>query len=252
MLQIAICDDNCIQNDITKELLEAYGEERQCALAVSDYENGMDLLNDVRRGKHFDVYVLDMIMPRQNGIEVAKALRKIGIEEKIVFLTSTAELAIEAYDVQAYHYLLKPLDMEKMWQLLDRISEESAVQEDAGIEIKVREGQTRIRLDELLYVDIVNRAPCYHLKDGTALEGLSLRHPFKEAVNNLISSGRFAMAGASMAVNLSQIDFMSRTTVIMTGGDLIYPPKSALSGLYDEWQQYWAEQGVSIAAKKPE
>lgn len=252
MLQIAICDDNRIQNDMTKELLEAYGEEKQHALSVSDYENGIDLLRDVRQGKHFDVYVLDMIMPQQNGIDVAKALRKAGIEDKIVFLTSTAELAIEAYDVQAYHYLLKPLDAVKMWQLLDKIVLEIKGEEKENLEIKVREGQKRIWLEELLYVDITNRAPCYHIKDGTCLEGLSLRHPFKEAVKDLIASGNFAMAGASMAVNLSQIDFMSRNTVIMAGGDTIYPPKSALGQLYEDWQAYWAKKGVSIATKKPE
>ena len=67
-----------------------------------------------------DVILLDIMMPLLNGMDAARELREHNLISKIVFLTTSPEFAIESYDVDASGYLLKPVDREKLYKLLDK------------------------------------------------------------------------------------------------------------------------------------
>ena len=93
-MRIAICDDENMQLYMTKTSLEtAY---KSLDLVVDTYNSGVGLLNAVD-DVHYDLIILDIEMPGQNGIDTAKKLRKIEDKTAIVFLTSHVEYALEGY-----------------------------------------------------------------------------------------------------------------------------------------------------------
>ena len=120
-MRVAICDDEKTQLSITKASLEdAY---KSLDLVVDTYTSGVKLLNAIE-GIHYDLVILDIEMPELNGIDTAKHLRKIEEKTAIVFLTSHMEYALEGYEVNALRYLTKPVNTEKLLEIITYLLEQ--------------------------------------------------------------------------------------------------------------------------------
>ena len=78
----------------------------------------------MEQGLRPDVLLLDVIMPGENGISAAREIREYDRNVKIIFLTSSAEYAVQSYTVDAYYYQLKPIREETFFQVLDSVLDE--------------------------------------------------------------------------------------------------------------------------------
>lgn len=115
MIKMAFCDDELsILNEI-RELLDGYCVERKCEIDYTAFHTPFDLLAEIERGTRFDVLFLDVFMPGENGMDTAAEIRNNDSNVKIIFLTSSAEYAVQSYTVAAYFYLLKPLRRESFF-----------------------------------------------------------------------------------------------------------------------------------------
>ena len=117
-MRIAACDDDVSFLQELSVLLNQYGEENCCNMEYKIYTNPLELVNQIEKGVHYDVILLDVFMPGINGIQCAKDIRTFDSLVKIIFLTSSAEFAVESYSVKAYQYLLKPIQKEKLFLTL--------------------------------------------------------------------------------------------------------------------------------------
>lgn len=238
MVRIAVCDDNELQRELLQDTLGDYIQQRGLAVSIESFSDGGELLSHVQKSGFFDLYILDLIMPGVNGMEVASTLRMLHDEGIIIFLTSTVDYALASYDVNAFHYLLKPLDRMKLNTVLDRAMAQLEKAEEQSILVRTREGETRILLKDLQYVNLNNRALHYHMLRGNDVDGLVIRVPFREAVAPILRDSRFVLCGISMVVNLTCIDQMDCDSVLMNDGTLLYPSKSACNALRREWTAY--------------
>ncbi len=119
---IAICDDEpIILNDImlkVEEIIDEYGYIGE----FYSFNNGEELLKNLENNLvSFDIYILDISMKHINGIEVARRIRDFDKNAIIIFLTSHQEWMPEAFDVQAFHYLLKPINEVKLEAVFKKI-----------------------------------------------------------------------------------------------------------------------------------
>jgi len=119
---IAICDDEpIILNDImlmVDEIIDEYGYTGQ----FYSFNSGEELLKNIEKDPiYFDIYILGISMKNINGIEVAKKIRHFDKDAIIIFLTGYQEWMSEAFDVQAFHYLLKPVDRKKLEVVFKKI-----------------------------------------------------------------------------------------------------------------------------------
>ena len=119
MISIAVCDDNELQRDILQDMLDQYREERGAELKTSAFSSGNDLIDAVRGGERFDIFLLDIIMNGMNGLETAVVLRSSGCDGHVIFLTASPEYAVASYEVNALYYMLKPIDRDKLFKILD-------------------------------------------------------------------------------------------------------------------------------------
>ena len=235
MIRIAICDDNGIQLELLYEIVSEYINERMFDATVSRFKDGASLLNDVKLHGFYDLYILDMIMPEVNGLELASTLRMLKDPGKIIFLTSTVEYAVSSYDVKAFYYMLKPLDINKMYQVLDEAVKD--IETDESIVIKQKSATVKIKAGDVMYVDLVNRCPCYHLRDGRTLTDRLVRGSFKEAVEPLTVHKEFEFCGISMLINVKYIDAVDSESVLLDDGTLLYPSKSGIAELKKRFKQ---------------
>lgn len=157
MLQLAFCDDDLSELQTIQTLLDRYRVARNQEIRYTAFQNTWDLLAEVERGTRYDVLLLDVLMPGQNGIEVAGELRQYDNNVKIIFLTSSPEFAVQSYAVGAYFYQLKPIWEDSFFRLTDSVIAECRRADQRSLILRCKTGISRIDLDQLLYCEVLGR-----------------------------------------------------------------------------------------------
>lgn len=119
MIKAAFCDDDPLMVDEISSLFNQYCAERNQKITYMVFESPLELLAETEKGTHFDILLLDVIMPGQNGMNVAREIRQHDHTVKIIFLTSSSEFAVESYAVDAFFYHVKPIEAEAFCRLMD-------------------------------------------------------------------------------------------------------------------------------------
>ncbi|MBQ5748966.1 MAG: response regulator, partial [Oscillospiraceae bacterium] len=120
MLKIAVCDDEQLYLDKTCAMLEQYASVHDMQITAEAFINPSELLDRIETGERHAVYLLDIYMPGVSGMSVATELRSKGVHSPIIFLTSSTEHAVEAFGVDATHYLLKPYTQQNFFAAIDK------------------------------------------------------------------------------------------------------------------------------------
>lgn len=162
MLQLAFCDDDLSELQTIQTLLDRYRVARNQEIRYTAFQNAWDLLAEVERGTRYDVLLLDVLMPGQNGIEVAGELRQYDNNVKIIFLTSSPEFAVQSYAVGAYFYQLKPIWEDSFFRLTDSVIAECRHADQRSLILRCKTGISRIDLDQLLYCEVLGRTAGCH------------------------------------------------------------------------------------------
>ena len=118
-LTIAICEDNDEQCAALRRLLDEWSLGKPFAFIIDEYISAESFLFSYPE-KTCDLLILDIEMGEINGMELAKRLREKADSLPILFVTGYSEYMNEGYEVEALHYLLKPVDKEKLFAVLDR------------------------------------------------------------------------------------------------------------------------------------
>lgn len=189
MIKIAFCDDDISVLDELNELMKQYCAEHIREMVCSAFHSPLELLTEIEKGVRFDILFLDVIMPGQNGINVAKEIRQYDDMAKIIFLTSSSEFAVESYAVNAYFYLIKPVCADKVFQLLDSVISECEKMQQYSLVLRCKEGLTRINLGKLIYCEVVGRTLLFHLENDKIPES---HGSMDELCSNLAAEGRYS------------------------------------------------------------
>ena len=236
MVKIAVLDDNEIQRSIIMELLEDFKRDGN-DISCEEFQDGQTLIDSVRKNGFFDVYILDVIMPGMNGMEVAVTLRHMHDPGKIIFLTSSLEYAAVSYDVDAFYYMLKPVDTAKFYRILERVVQMLNANNDT-IHISISHGEIDLPVRMIVYAELVDRVVRYHLADGRIFDSKKIRTSFKQQTSALAGENSFAYLGVSYLVNLSHVDAIDSETVLFRDGSMLLPPKSAYKDFKMAWKNF--------------
>lgn len=212
MLRIAICDDMPDFLDGTKRQLEQW-EDRPENLVIKLFHDGDSLLES-HTSNPFDIILLDVIMPLLNGIETAAEIRKFDRIVKIVFLTSSAEYAVDSYTVRANNYLLKPVTQEKLFRCLNELSAE--IQDKArSITVSSASAAHRIELRNIEYIEAHGKKVLLVLADGSTIES---NNPFYYFQDKLLLEDGFFKCHRSYIINIYRIVTYTQKEIRMQSG----------------------------------
>lgn len=114
MFQIAICEDSKVDTDLLSQTLAAAANDLRIRARTDYYKNGEELILALKDGASYDLLLLDIFLEQVNGVDTARSARKYLPHVQIAFLTSSRDYALDAYDLDAIHYLMKPVDREKL------------------------------------------------------------------------------------------------------------------------------------------
>ena len=237
MINIAICDDDALSLEIIRDIIADYAECHYDDFHIETFPGAFDLSEAIEQSGSFDIYLLDIIMPLENGMELAQKLRATGDRGKIIFVSSSMDFILDSFGVRAFQYILKPVDRNKLFNILDASIEELKRENSITIEVKARDGYHRISPEYIYYVESVNRVLIYHLKDKSQVETTTIRISFSESMTPLLQDRRFILAGSSLLINLSAVEAMDKGYIRMKNGVDLFPPERAFASLRNAWKE---------------
>lgn len=213
MLQLAVCDDNIDELSNMVQLINLYRTSRNFSCEYAVFANGFELVSTLEKGKRFDIYCLDIVMPGFMGIDVAKEIRGFDKTAPILFFTSSPEFALESYSVKAINYVLKPISKEKLFITFDEVLEQiKAVKDENAIVVKNKEGIQRILISNLVFAEVISRNVLYHLRSGKVIE---CAEPFSSTCDKLMNYGCFIKPHRSYIVNIQYVDTIEKHQITL-------------------------------------
>lgn len=223
MIRIAICDDEPKELAKASDLLTKYAlEHPQYEIEISSFFAPFELLSHMEEQGGFDVLLLDVYMAGMLGTETARELRKHGYEGEIIFITTSRDHSLTAFEVDAAQYLIKPYDEECIFAALDKVIKRQNPERREMITLKTSEGITRIAPRNVVFTETGrNNYQIIHTIQGKKLE---VRMTALELFELLSMNRLFLRCGASINLNLKYIRQISKDTITFdTGEHLAYP-----------------------------
>lgn len=112
MLEIAICDDETLETSNIEKMLEDLATKVATKINIDVFYDGSTLVDYINRGKRYDLIYLDIEMEKQNGVDAARIIRKLDRNVLIIYVTSHESFAKEVFEVSAFRFITKPIDLQ--------------------------------------------------------------------------------------------------------------------------------------------
>ena len=236
-LRIAVCDDEkAIRDDLTR-----LAEKALSSPEIKVFSSGEAFLSDANS---YDIVLLDIEMPGENGLEIAREIRRRSRETVIIFITGYEAYMPDAFDVQAFHYLLKPVREEKLREVLSRAAKEiERVKSDAERYILLKSSgiSRKIFLDNIIFLESNNKKVIVHLSDGSVLES----YKKMDDMEHILGSA-FFRCHRGYIINLKHIVSYSADEVTLEGEKRILIAQRKYTDFVKEYLRYVKTGGTYV------
>lgn len=220
MIRIAICDDEKYMSDQIQELACAFFGRRNREIAIWRFSCGQELLE---YDGQIDILFLDIQMKGMDGMETAKRLRAGKFRGFLIFITVLQEMVFQSFEVQAYDYLVKPIEEARFEKTMERLlasmhsAGESSLLVQKGYESRI------IQKEDIVFCEIIDRKIYLNLASGEVVD-------YYERIENLETKldSRFFRCHRSFLINLEHLRGYKNGTAYMDNGREI--PVSRLRG----------------------
>ena len=234
-MRIAIVDDDKIQRFliyrlITAELSSISTEMHQ----IDTFESGIQFLEQWKP-ETYDLIILDILMNRLTGIDVAHRIREADEHVRLAFCTSSNEFASESYEVNAQHYLLKPITADIISKMFKRLN---LVHVEQARVIRLPDGHPLV-LRNILYTEYSNHTVTFYLKEESPYR---IRISQAETEALLFPHGCFLSPYKGITVNLHAVDELIEDTLVLCNGTRLMITRRKLKEVKDAFQTFRLNQ----------
>lgn len=202
---------------------------------IRQFRNGRELL---RASEGFDIVFLDIIMCGLDGMKTAQAFRERAYDRIIVFMSSSREYVFDAYDVEAFGYLLKPVDDRKLRNVLRKAVLKTERHSQEFIIVSRERQKKKLFLDGIYYFEMEGRRIAVH-----GAEGIFTYYEQIGALEKKLRDKNFFRCHKSYLINLKYVDAYSRQEVILENGERIMIAKRRYEEFCQEILKFMRENG---------
>lgn len=250
MLQIAVCDDSPEELALIRQLLDSYQAIRQMPdLAPQFFSSPKELLASKDSCTSFQIYLLDVLLPETNGIDLGRQIREQNLDCSIIYLTGSKDYALESYGVFALQYLLKPVGQDAFFAAMDAAVRHIEHFLATSIPVKTQQGLVSLLLHRILYVEYANHVLHFHMIDGEQHDSSHIRISFEEAAAPLLADPRFLHPHKSYVINMNYVQRISSLGLVMDGDAIIPIPRKNSSFVKKQYMQFLSEKGHPLPTK---
>ena len=246
MLELAICDDDIDCLECTSQLVRDYLNERpELDGSVRCFQSAYDLVDCIKNRGGFNAYLLDILMPYMSGIDLGMAIREIGDQAPIIYLTSSKDYAVDSYRVSTFYYVLKPVTAEKIHEVLDKLFEKLAATPEKPLPVRTSNGIAPVFPSKLMYAHVRFHVFYFHLADGHVIESITTRESFDDVIAPLMEDSRFLKINYNHMINMSYVKSLTGPQFLMEDATLLPISRKMSSSVKHAYIDYILERGRS-------
>lgn len=238
MVSIAVCDDEmldcCNMAKDIKDILEEIG----IPYIVRQFQSGRDLLNAI---ENFDIIFLDIMMCGINGMKTAQLLRDKAFDKILIFISASRNYVFKAYDVEAFQYLVKPVEHCKLKRVLQKAVKKLENYSQEFMIINQDRTSKKLLLREIYYFEIKGRIISVH-----GVEGIFDYYEQIGILEKNLQGKGFFRCHKSFLVNLKYVNSYNRQEIILDTGEKIAIAKRRYEAFCQEILDYMKRSGGSI------
>ena len=227
-MRIAVCDDDLREQEQLDKAIQGWDPTRR----TEKFFNGSSLLEAAKKTPAFDIAFLDIYIPGENGVDIARALKKASPETEIVFVTTSENHAVSAFSLGALHYLVKPVTTEGIIEAFRRLAEVRARQRET-LSFSVRGGTCTVFLSQICSLESSNRVVEVSLDDGRQLRTRMSLYELEQKLDK-----RFLKINRGILVNMDHIERMGTDCCTLRNGSRFFLASrkhSALCAAYNDY-----------------
>lgn len=234
-LNLAICDDEPVCIELLKAYIEEYSHTNGLCITIDTFTNEREFLASTT---DYDIIFMDIYIHETNGIDI---IRKTDNSQAcIIFVTGSKDFAVEAFSLNAIHYLLKPVDRNMLTEALDRCIERKPYNKKT-IEVKSQIGNVPIPMKKVNYIEVFNKTSVIYLSHTEIRTHSSL-----DSIMQKLDTDIFFRPQRSYIVNMNYIESFYSDYIVLKNKlriQLSRKNKTSLKKQYQNFLFYLARGG---------
>ena len=247
-IKIVICDDDKAMQEILRHKIQGFCDDVQKACSIICCDSGEEVLHEEQAP---DIVFLDIQMPGKTGMEIAEEMRRQHCKAILIFVTALSEYVYDAFDVGAFHYLVKPFSDEKLQDVLYKALRQHEERKDSGdpaaghseahetglakqpevILVKKGSISMKVLLDDIIYAEVFNRKVLLHTTRGDIEYYGKLTELSEKAGMDFYRTHR------AYLINLKYVEKYNATTIWLERGTALISKKQ-FPGFVRRYMQY--------------
>ena len=199
-------------SDHIRSMVSDFFRKKNREISLRMFSSGEELLN---YNGQIDILFLDIQMKDMDGMETARKLRADKFRGFLVFITVLKEMVFQSFEVQAYDYLVKPVDKKQFEKTMERLyasMQHKNASEDSLLVQRGYEGRI-IREDEIVFCEIIDRKIYLNLASGEVVDYYERIEKLETKLDN-----RFYRCHRSYLINLKHLKGYKNGTAYMDNG----------------------------------
>jgi DNA-binding LytR/AlgR family response regulator len=216
MIKIAICDDDSKSLEMLSTQLNKFAKDANTEIVIIKYSNGNKLLYDWNnQTKYADILYLEINMLAVSGMEIAQSLRKQGFINEIIFYTKSNKRILNAFDVNAFHYIIKDAtSTHKAEEIFRRAVKRVEIKREDYISFSCAGENRNVAISQIQYFTVSGKVITVYYGDNRTFEFYTTLGKIEEA---LYLKG-FVRVNKNALVNMYQVDQRTAKNVVMKNG----------------------------------
>lgn len=227
-MHIALCDDEAQSLHTLQALVRSFCRERNLDVEIDCFSCGEDFL--ASKGQ-YDIVFMDIYLTGISGMETVE---RFGNSEhcQVVFTTTSREHAVEAFGMNAAHYLMKPLTAETVAQAMERCLRRLGQSPGKSLSIKTSRGMVSVPMEKITYIEVLDKLCTVHTVKNEFQTYTSLDALFEQL------DDAFLRVQRSYVVNMDFVESFLFDRVILNGGVEIMLSRNNRAELKKQYQKF--------------
>ena len=221
MLNIAICEDDLSCKEDALELIASYSKEKNIEFTVRHFSNGEEFMLEIEDNT-FDLIIFDIYLGKMTGIDCARMMKKLNLNNEIIFTTTSKEHIFEAFQLNATQYLIKPLIRNEFFIAMNQAVNNVAEKSKKRVVLTDTEGVKVVDVSDIVYCEKRSHYINIFLNDGSVLV---TRNTMIEFWGIMCKYKEMVKLGVSFVVNLEHLSEVKRACIVTTSGVEISLPR---------------------------
>lgn len=213
MYHIAIVEDEAEFSAQLQEYVKQYQKENDVPIKVSVFSDGAEIIENYE--PLYDIILLDIEMPKVNGMDAAEQIRSMDAGVVLMFITNMAAYAIRGYEVGALDFVMKPINYYTFSMKFTRAIKRARQKEERQILLGLPDGVKKIGIQQIHYVEVQNRMLHYYTAEGEFVMRGTMA-----SVEEMLSPYPFVKCNHWYMVNLMHVSEVRKNTAVVAGHEL--------------------------------